>query len=112
MINLDGLEMHVASTATSGGVGFDRRLRFFQRGERVVARCAGGAVARGWLVGTLEGSELVFRSAQREESGAIHRGRSICEVQRLSNGRARIIEHFKWSTRDGSGTNVFDERAD
>jgi hypothetical protein len=109
MINLDGLEMHVSRTATSGVVGSDTRLHFAQKGNRVVARYSGGAVARGWLVGRLSGSELVFRYAQREQSGAIHGGRSVCRVERLSNGRTRIIEHFTWSTRSGSGTNVFDE---
>lgn len=111
MISLDGLEMNVTSTAASGVVGSGTRLHFAQRGNRVVARYAGGAVARGWLVGRLRGSELVFRYAQREESGAIHGGRSVCQVERLGNGRTRIIEHFTWSTRDGSGTNVFDECA-
>ncbi len=109
MINLDGLEMHVTSTAASGVVGPGTRLRFVQRGNRVVARYSGGAVARGWLAGRLTGSELVFRYAQREQSSAIHGGRSICQVERLGNGRTRIIEHFTWSTRNGSGTNVFDE---
>jgi len=111
MINLDGLEMNVTSTATSGVVGSDTRLRFNQRGNRVFARYAGGAVTRGWLVGRLTGAELVFRYAQCEEAGAIHAGRSVCQVERLSNGRTRITEHFTWSTRNGSGTNVFDECA-
>ena len=111
MINLDGLEMHVASTAVSGVVSSDTRLCFVQRGHRVAARYSGGGVARGWLVGRFRGSELVFRYAQREESSEIHCGRSVCDVERLSDGRTRIIEHFTWSTRAGSGTNVFEECA-
>jgi hypothetical protein len=34
MIDLDGLEMCVSSTATNGVVGSDTRLRFTQRGRR------------------------------------------------------------------------------
>jgi hypothetical protein len=109
MINLDGVEMRVTSTAATGVVGAGTRLHFAQRGNRVIARYSGGAVARGWLVGRLSGSELVFRYTQREEAGAIHAGRSICQVEHLGDGRTRIIEHFTWSTRTGSGTNVFDE---
>ena len=111
MVNLDGLEMQVTSTAANGVVGSDTRLHFVQRGNRVVARYSGGAVARGWLAGRVAGSALVFRYAQREQSGAIHGGRSVCQVERLGNGRTRIIEHFTWTTRSGSGTNVFDECA-
>src|SRR5947209_18303369 len=52
MINFDGRTMFVSSTATTGVVGEDTRLYFKQRGQRVVARYAGGRVKRGWLVGT------------------------------------------------------------
>jgi hypothetical protein len=52
---------------------------------------------------------LECRYAQREESGAIHRGRSVCQVEQLATGRIRIVELFTWITRSGSGTNVFDE---
>jgi hypothetical protein len=111
-VNLDGLEMYVISTASSGVVGSGTRLRFTQRGNRVAARYGGGAVTRGWLVGRLHGAELVFRYLQREEAGGIHGGRSVCEVKRLDDGRTRIVEHFTWRTRSGSGTNVFDEARD
>ena len=111
LINLDGLEMRVSSTAANGVVGSGTRLHFVQRGDRVAARYSGGAVARGWLAGRVTGSELVFRYAQREQSGAIHGGRSVCQVERLGNGRTRIVEHFTWRTRSGSGINVFDECA-
>ena len=109
MIDLDGLEMCVSSTATNGVVGSDTRLRLTQRGHRVVARYSGGRVERGWLVGRLQDSELVCRYVQRESGDEIHGGRSVCQVERLSDERTRIVEHFRWSTRNGSGTNVFDE---
>jgi hypothetical protein len=109
MISLDGLRMHVSATASNGVVGTETVLQFSQRGDRVVARYAGGRVERGWLVGRVAGRELHFRYAQRESSKAIHGGSSRCEVTRLPTGRVRIVEHFAWSTREGSGTNVFDE---
>lgn len=64
---------------------------------------------RGCLVGTLSGSELVFRYTQLEDSGQIHGGRSVCAVQRTAQTGFRVIEHFTWGTRSGSGTNIFDE---
>jgi hypothetical protein len=107
--NLDGLTMFVSSTADNGVVNSDTRLHLTQRGARVAARYAGGQIARGWLVGEWNGDTLHFRYAQREGDRTIHAGRSACEVQQLPDGRLRLVEHFSWSTRRGSGVNVFDE---
>lgn len=111
MTNLDGLTMYVSSTASNGVVDTDTRLHFRQVGDRVVARYGGGNVVRGMLVGRLAGEELVFRYAQRERDGAIHGGHSRCDVLTRAD-RVRIVEHFEWSTRTGSGVNVFDEIVD
>lgn len=108
-INLDGVVMRVSSTHDRGVVDAKTRLYFAQKGSRVFARYGGGSVTRGCLVGTLSGSELVFRYIQLEDSGQIHAGRSICEVQRTAQTGLRVIEHFTWSTRGGSGTNIFNE---
>jgi hypothetical protein len=111
MTNLDGLTMYVSSTATNGVVDTATRLHFRQSGDRVIARYDGGNVVRGLLIGRCGASRLVFRYAQRERDGTIQGGRSECEVLEHA-GRKRIVEHFTWSTRAGSGTNVFDEVAD
>ena len=47
--------------------------------------------------------------AQREEGATIHAGSSVCEVRELGDGRLRLIEHFTWSTKPGTGVNVFEE---
>ena len=109
MRNLDGLTMFVSATAENGVVGSETLLRFTQRGPRVAARYAGGRVLRGWLVGRWDEDILRFRYAQREESSTIHGGQSICAVEERADGHLRLIEHFVWTTRPGSGTNVFDE---
>ena len=75
----------------------------------MLGRYTGGAVDRGYLIGRLSGAELRFRYVQSEVSGEVHAGRSTCDVVLRGDGRLRIVEHFKWSTREGSGTNVFDE---
>ncbi|HKF01605.1 MAG TPA: hypothetical protein VKB49_04805 [Candidatus Sulfotelmatobacter sp.] len=108
-INLDGVVMYVSSTDYRGVVNAKTRLHFIQKGSRVFARYAGGRVKRGCIVGTISGSELVFRYAQLEDSEQIHGGRSICEVQWTEEAGLRVIEHFTWSTRIGSGTNIFVE---
>jgi hypothetical protein len=109
MINLDGVCMSVSSTDQRGVVSAETTLRFTQRNAVVFARYAGGSVERGCLVGKFAEAVLSFRYVQREASGEIHGGRSVCDVTRRSDGRIRIVEHFAWDTRDGSGTNVFEE---
>lgn len=108
-MNLNGLRMYVSTTAERGVVGSDTQILFVQKGVRVFGRYSGGAVTRGCLAGRLNGEELVFRYVQCESSGEMHAGRSVCEVVRTDTGAIRIIEHFRWTTRDGAGTNVFDQ---
>lgn len=108
-INLDGAVMYVSTTDDRGVVDAKTRLYFIQKGSRVFARYAGGRVKRGCIIGVISESELVFRYTQLEDSGEIHSGRSTCEVQWSEEAGLRVIEHFTWSTRNGSGTNVFAE---
>ena len=108
-MNLNGVRMYVSSTDEQGVVDAATTLHFTQKGSAVFARYSGGRVERGCLVGTLAGSELTFRYAQRETSGDIHSGRSVCEVVGRADGRIRIVEHFSWTSRVGVGTNVFEE---
>ena len=77
-MNLDRVMMYVSSTADQGVVGPGTRLRLMQKGSKVRGRCGGVAVSRDCLVGTLSGSQLVFRYAQAEASSEIHGGRSVC----------------------------------
>ena len=108
MTNLDGVVMFVSGTASNGVVDRQTQLRFSQRGDRVVARYAGGHIERGCLAGRWKDGRLTFRYAQRESDGVIHRGSSVCDVLE-HEGRTRIVEHFTWTTRAGSGVNVFEE---
>lgn len=110
-LNLDGVVMRVSATAKNGVIDSATRLRFVQRDERVLGRYSGGSVSRGYLVGTIDGARLRFRYTQREASGEIHGGASTCDVIRLSDGGLRVVEHFRWRTRQGSGTNVFETDA-
>jgi len=108
-IDLDGVTMLVSTTDDVGVVDVGTRVAFRQRGDRVLARYGGGRIRRGVLVGGVDGAVLTFRYLQVEDSGEIHGGRSTCDVGTTPDGRLRLVEHFRWTTRDGSGTNVFDE---
>jgi hypothetical protein len=108
-MNLDGLTFGVTSTAAIGVVSSDTRLRVVQRGTRVLGRYDGGSIQRGYLVGRVQGEALIYRYAQRELGGRVHGGHSHCDLEVLQDGRVRIHEHFTWATRDGAGTNVFEQ---
>ena len=109
MPRLDGLRLSVQSTAANGVVGAGTHLDLVQRGSRVLGTYKGGRIRRGCLVGRLSGDSLTFRYLQVEESGELHGGRSTCDITRREDDRVRIVEHFTWRTRAGSGTNVFEE---
>ena len=109
-MNLDAVVMRVTETSELGVVDSSTHLRFRQRGRRVMARYSGGSVVRGCLAGTLVGANVQFRFVQREASGQLHAGTSRCELTRLTDGRLRLVEHFRWSTRAGEGVNLFEEQ--
>jgi len=53
--------------------------------------------------------ELRFRYAQVDDSGRLDGGSSTCEIARTAAGKLRVTEHFQWDSREGSGTNIFEE---
>jgi hypothetical protein len=108
-MNLHGKTFRVTATAAQGVVNKHTRLDFAQCDQRVLGRYMGGTIVRGCLVGTLAGSSLSFKYAQREADGHIHGGRSVCSLQVSRAGRLRLVERFVWDTRVGSGVNVFEE---
>jgi hypothetical protein len=107
--SLDGIRMHVVTTAGTGVVNADTLFTFAQDGNAVSAEYAGGKVRKGFLVGVLASGELWFRYAQLDIEGHLDGGSSRCEISRGADGRLRLLEHFQWESRDGAGINVFEE---
>lgn len=101
--------MSVVSTAEGSEVNNETLFKFTQDGEFVSAEYAGGKVRIGFLVGTVSAAGLRFRYVQVDESGRLDSGHSNCEIGRKDDGRIRLIEHFKWDSREGTGINVFEE---
>ena len=108
-ISLNGVRMCVVSTAEGGEVNTETLFEFAQDGSVVSARYAGGKVRLGHLVGTMSAEGLRFRYAQVDNSGRLDGGYSTCEIGRMAEGRIQLVEHFKWESREGSGTNIFEE---
>ena len=108
-ISLNGVRMRVVSTAEGGEVNIETLFEFTQDGSVVSARYAGGTVRLGYLIGTMSADVLHFRYAQVDNSGRLDGGHSTCEIGRMTNGTIQLSEHFVWDSREGSGTNIFEE---
>ena len=108
-VNLNGRRMHVVSTDQIGEVGIDTIFEFEQNGNIVSARYAGGKIRIGYLVGIINRNNLEFRYAQANIEDHLDGGQSNCEIKIADDGKLQLIEHFQWSSREGSGTNVFEE---
>jgi len=104
--------MRAVATATGGQVDANTLFTFAQEGSTVWARYAGGAVELGYLVGSVTSGGFVFRYSQVDRRGEVHGGRSVCDIALLPDGRVRLLEHFSWESREGSGTNVLEEVAE
>jgi hypothetical protein len=107
--DLSGVRMTTAASAESGAVSPATEFRFEQFGNVVSARYQGGVIIDGYLIGLLEGASLHFRYVQTDSEGRLDAGVSDGSLERLADGRLRLIEHFQWLTRQGSGTNIFEQ---
>ena len=108
-IKLDNIRMNVTETDANGLVNADTIFEFTQDGSMVTAKYAGGGIQTGFLVGVLNGNSLTFRYAQLQTDGKLDGGQSVCEVSKTEDGRIRLVEHFQWESRPGTGINVFEE---
>lgn len=101
--------MHVTGTAAVGVVNAATIFEFHQEGSRIWCRYAGGDVTDGFLLGNIVGDTMHFAYVQCERNGRLDAGVSEGDLGRTSDGRIQMRERFRWLTREGSGTNVFEE---
>lgn len=108
--SLHGVRMRVTSGAEAAAVSSDTVFEFEQTGNIFSARYRGGQIADGYLIGIfLSDGKLEFRYVQADRNGRIDAGVSTGALTRLPDGRLRLVENFRWSTRPESGQNVFEE---
>jgi hypothetical protein len=55
------------------------------------------------------GAEVGTSSRSRSLSGRLDAGVSEGVLDRLADGRLRLVEHYQWLTRPEHGTNTFEE---
>ena len=108
-ISLNNIIMNVVHTDGIGVVNTDTYFHFKQEENIITANYSGGGITKGFLVGKLDNEKFEFRYAQLQTDGKLDGGYSDCEVKILEDGRVQIIEHFQWESREGTGTNIFEE---
>lgn len=98
------------AVASSGGdVDGATAFDYHQDGELIWATYAGGAVRRGYLVGTRSATELDFRYCHVTDDGQTAGGHCHSRIETLRDGRLRLHETWEWESRPGSGTSVVEE---
>jgi len=108
-LDLNGVRMAAQTADTSGAVSSATIMIFEQANGIISARYCGGAILDGYLIGHLRGLSLHFRYVQAQDDGRLDAGVSNGDLDRLPDGRLRLTEHFRWLTRPGRGTNIFEE---
>jgi hypothetical protein len=108
-LDLAGVLMAVSDSGAHSVVSPYTVLTFEQQGNVVSARYRGGEIIDGYLIGQLDGWSLHFRYVQADRSGRLDAGVSEGVLDRLADGRLRLVEHYQWLTRSESGTNIFEE---
>ncbi len=106
---LDGVTMAPVATADVGEISAETQMTFQQSGALVTGRYRGGAIVEGYLIGFITGSDFRFRYIQADRSGNLDAGMSNAIVEKMGDGRMRMIEHFQWATRPTGGTNIFEQ---
>jgi len=111
MSTLQGRRFRVISASEGSVVSASTVLALEENGPFVCGHYSGGTVVKGYLIGIRRDAELHFRYVQGDLSGSIDAGASRAIVEETAEGRLRIIEHYEWATREGRGTNIFEEIA-
>lgn len=110
MIQLDNIKMNVINTAVNGVVNEETIFCFKQSGTLVTAEYSGGETIKGSLVGANDGSTLNFSYCQLQPNGKIDNGFSKCHLSTTEQGLIKMVEHFKWGSRnEEQGVNIFEE---
>jgi len=106
---LDGRTFVGISNSAGGDVDTETRFRYRQVGATVWAEYGGGAVARGYLVGTRYGDELRFRYVHLDRDGDTASGRCTSRVVVRPDGLLELHEEWAWESRPGTGQSIVAE---
>lgn len=110
-VELDGKRFLNIENTADGEVGGGTTFTYHQDGDVIWAEYGGGAIDRGWLIGTRQGDQLQFRYVHMNVDGETSSGRCHTQIEVDDTGAIRLRESWTWESRPGSGTSVLVEAA-
>ncbi|WP_028925301.1 hypothetical protein [Pseudonocardia acaciae] len=110
--SLDGRRFGSVGDVEAGEVGVGTVFEYHEDDGEVWAHYSGGAVRRGYLVGTRVGDRLDFRYSQLNDRNETSSGHCVSTVRVLADGRLRMDETWEWESRPGAGTSAVEEIRD
>jgi hypothetical protein len=106
---IDGKVFAAVANTASGEVGRTTRFHYRQDGRMIWAEYSGGAVVRGYLVGTRDGDRLDFRYSHLNINLQTANGVCASKLEVLEDGSIRLHETWQWESRPERGTSVVEE---
>ncbi len=107
--SLDGRRFRGLTAADGAEVGPGTTFTYHERDAEIWAEYAGGAVVRGFLVGSRQDDTVEFRYCQLNVDGQTSTGHCVSRLTRADSGLLRLEESWEWESRPGSGTSVVEE---
>jgi hypothetical protein len=111
-VGLDGRVFVGVANSADGDVDTSTRFAYHQDGDVVWAEYGGGAVVRGFLIGTRSGAALSFRYVHFGRDGATSGGRCTSHIVVQADGLLELHEEWAWESRPGTGRSVVAEVRD
>lgn len=110
-VSIDGKVFTGVQNSATGEVGAATKFHYHQDEDVVWAEYSGGAIVRGYLVGTRSGNKLNFRYSHLSTDRQTANG--VCEsrIEVLKDGRVRFHEAWAWESRPETGNSIVEEVA-
>lgn len=110
-ICLHNKKMRPTMNTANGQVNEETLFEYFQVGDYVWGTYAGGAIARGVLLGKMNANrDLRFFYFQLDNEGNLLQGKSSSSTEFLNDGRITLYENWQWTgSKSGSGNSIIEE---
>lgn len=98
---------HSKNSETSAATVFE----YFQEGSTIWAHYAGGSIAKGHLIGTVDNQgNIDMRYHHLNTDGELMTGTCVSTPEVLPSGKIRLHEKWQWTSGDHSeGSSVIEE---
>ena len=111
MLDYDGRIFRSVSNTDGGDVDAATTFHYHQHGDVVWATYAGGSVSFGTLLARVDAAGILdMRYQHLSADGRFKSGRCASRPERLSDGRIRLHERWRWTDgAEGQGVSIVEE---